>query len=132
MKKIYLILLLSVLFFSCKKESISPTVKAIEGIWEYESFIGFDPILPLPPGNGRIIFIGSDRTFERRNFDTLILRSTYSLDQKRDCFGEEQRLFFKTTDPYFFEGFISIENNKLIVSSSNCISDGGITTYRKK
>ena len=133
MKKIFLFIAIAGSFYSCKKDSLSNKYLEFAGIWEFEQFIGYGPsTVPLPPGNGKIIYIGSDKTFERRSFDTVEVRAKYSLVERKDCRGDDKIVFFKTTEPNSSENVISIENGKLTLGSSNCVADGGVNIYRRK
>ncbi len=121
------------MLYSCKKDSVSGKYQEFAGTWEFQSYSGYPfTSTPLPAGNGRIIYIGSDKTFERRNFDTVLYRGKYALEEQKDCIGDDKKLFFKSTDPYFSESIISIENGKLNFTSSNCVSDVGINVYIRK
>jgi hypothetical protein len=133
MKKLLSFIMLIGLLYSCKKDSTSTRIQEFAGTWEFQSYSGYPfTNTPLPRGNGRIIFIGVDKTFERRNFDTVLFRGKYELEEKKDCVGEAKKIFFKSLDPYFLENIISIENGKLNFTSSNCVSDVGINVYIRK
>lgn len=133
MKKLFLFIAIIGSLYSCKKDSLSDRYQEFAGTWEFEQYSGY-PITstPLPAGNGKIIYIGSDKTYERRSFDTVLVRATYSLEERKDCSGNEKKICFKSTDPNAFESIISIENGKLYLSASNCLADGGINIYRRK
>ena len=133
MNKIILFAVIISSFYSCKKDSLSDRYKEFSGTWEFEQFIGYgqqNP--PLQPGNGKIIYIGVDKTFEQRSFDTVQVRAKYSLDERKDCSGNDYTVFFKTTEPNSSERVISIVNGKLNLSTSNCLADGGVSIYRRK
>lgn len=75
-------LLLSCLLFfifSCKKDSeVRILTKNIVGTWEIQQFSGYPFTWPAYlPGNGQIIVIGKDGSFERRKHDTLVFRGNY-------------------------------------------------------
>ncbi len=133
MKRIFLFIAIIASLFSCKKDTLLERYEEFSGTWEFEQYSGYpftNP--PLPPGNGKIIYIGSDRTFERRNFDTVLVRAKYMLEERKDCNGTDNKVFFQSTEPNPYESIISVENGKLYLSSSNCIADGGINIYRRK
>ena len=132
MKKIILFVVVISSLYSCKKDSLSDRYQEFSGTWEFEQFIGFGPsTTPLPPGNGKIIYLGGDKTFEQRSFDTVQVRAKYSLEERKDCNGNNT-VFFKTTEPNSSERVISIVNSKLNLSTPNCIADGGVSIYRRK
>lgn len=133
MKNITHYLLITLLACSCKKMDFSGFRDEIKGEWEYVRFSGFGvPTPALPPGNGRIIEFGGDGGFKRRQHDTLLFKGTYSLQKKKDCFGEEKPVFVQTNDANFTNGYIvSRIGDNLFISSPNCFVDGGSAIYRK-
>jgi hypothetical protein len=122
-----------VLLASCKKDKLAGRRAAFAGTWElaYMSGYIFSPG-PVPPGNGKIIVIGSDGYFERRNHDTVVYRGSYILEERKDCYADVKELFFLPTDPGFPEYKISIIADSLHLNSSNCLADGGYNTYRRR
>ncbi len=131
MKKSFICVFILTLFYSCKKEDI--TQKDIEGSWEYATYIGYPFNSPsLPPGNGRIIVIGRNGLFERKNHDTTIFKGEYSLIWRKDCHGDMKQAFFKTTEPNAGENVVSVLHDSLLLNSSNCLQDGGTTIYKRK
>jgi len=122
-----------VFFLSCKKDKVDRS--AFTGIWEYESFYGypFTSSGPLPPGNGRIIVLSAKGDFERRQHDTVLFKGRYFLKWQKDCYGDEQKIYFTTSDNGFASGdYIKINNlGKLQLSTPNCMQDGGTITYHK-
>jgi hypothetical protein len=125
-------LLLASLLFGCKKEKTSNGFKEpFSGTWEYEKHIGFFTD-SLPPGNGRILDLSSNGIFESRQHDTVLFEGVYEIKQKTDCSPRENTLFFSTNDTAFiWDGYIAIKNGRLTLSTSNCLTDGGTTFYRK-
>jgi hypothetical protein len=119
--------------FSCKKDGVSSDFRnKIIGSWEIEQFSGFGTIT-YPPGNGRIIVLLANGDFERRQHDTVMFRGKYSLKVKNDCYPREDKIFFSTNDnSYSMNSFIDInDSGKLVLSSSNCLADGGTSIFRK-
>ncbi|MEP6746442.1 MAG: hypothetical protein ABJB86_01880 [Bacteroidota bacterium] len=117
------------LLAACSKEKLE---KKVTGMWELENFSGY----PFnnnyqPPGNGNIILISSDGSFERRKHDTVTFRGAYSIKNKKDCYPRETNWFFSTTEPNSTGMYIDTEDNKLTLSTPGCIQDGGTTSYRK-
>jgi hypothetical protein len=103
------------------------------GKWELESSSSFPfSYNYLPPGNGNIIILGKDRNFERKKSDTLVFKGSFSIKFKPDCYPNgENALFFETSEPNSTGMYISIKADKLTLSTSNCLQDGGISIFRK-
>lgn len=133
MKKIAVSLAIVLAASSCEKENLSAYKDIVSGEWEYIRNVGFIvPVPPLPAGNGKIIAIGTNGSFERRSHDTVLFSGRYSLDKRKDCYGEEARVFINTNDNSFTNNFtINRIGDSLIIGSPNCFMDGGITIYRK-
>lgn len=131
MKKFLIYIFVLTLFYSCKKDAV--TQKDIEGSWEYATFIGEPFNNPsLPFGNGHIIVIGTNGSFERKSHDTTIFKGSYILRWRKDCYGDMKQAFFKTTEPNAEENIISVMHDSLLLNSSNCLADGGVTIYKRK
>ena len=133
MKKICFLFFLTTIF-SCKKDNEVKTLKnEIVGTWELEKFVGYpfnQP--PLPPGNGSIIVLGGDGSFERKQHDTLVFRGSYSVQRKKDCHERNSDIIFSTntssSDSY---EYIEMSDGKLLFSTPNCYQDGGVAYYRR-
>lgn len=135
MKALFFIALSVSMIISCKKDKSDFARHQFYGSWEYENYSGY-PFNNnyLPPGNGRIIMLSEDGIFERRQHDTLLFKGTYTLQEKRDCHGQQKKIFFSTDDPSFsWESYIDINSStgKLTLTTSNCLADGGTVYYRK-
>ena len=133
MKKIFPVLLFIFLFVSCKKSNDLFPDDRFEGVWEFENFSGY-PFNNnyLPPGNGRIIVLSADGTFERRQHDTVLFRGRYFLKQQKDCYEEQKKTHFTTNDTvYSWDVYIDIAAGKLTLTTPNCYADGGTAFYRK-
>ncbi len=130
MKKIFVVSSLLVVFLACKKDS--NLSKEFIGKWEYERYSGY-PFTNtfLPPGNGQIIVLYDNGIYERRMHDTVLFKGNYSISKKDDCHPRENKVYFTNNDSYSSSGYIEIANEKLTLSSSNCLLDGGTTFYRK-
>jgi len=133
MRKIAFLLTSVVVFYSCKKDQLSQLRSQFSGTWEFEKSIGAFANTGLPPGNGNIILLGTDGSFERRKHDTIIFKGVYFLEERKDCYGDEKKIFFKTSDSSYTAD-VSIETgaNTLTMNTSDCYADGGATIYRKK
>jgi hypothetical protein len=130
--RVIISLFLAALLLSCKKEEKSNSLyESYSGIWEYEKHIGMFTD-SLPPGNGRIMDLGSNGSFESRQHDSIIFKGIYILQEKADCSLRAENVFFSTSDTAFVrDGYIALKNGKLTVTTSNCLVDGGTTFYRK-
>ncbi len=140
MKRLFLLVLLTFILFSCKKQRELKSLKEdIVGIWEIELSAGESNITTggsnttnYPPGNGQTIVFSGSGAFERRNYDTVIFKGVYSLKYKEDCKPGPFNIVLTTDEyPTTYRNYISIESGKLIISSSNCIEDGGVSKYRR-
>jgi hypothetical protein len=136
MKKLLLLhALLVFLSPSCKKHGNLFLNKRFRGVWEYENFSGF-PFNNnyLPPGNGRIIVLLTDGTYERRLHDTVLFRSRYFLKEQKDCYPpDEMKIHFSVNDTAgSWDHYIKIdESGRLTLSTPNCYADGGVAYYRR-
>lgn len=129
MKKSILIWTSLLLFFSCKKESeLNQFKKKISGVWEQEKATGLVTIT-LPPGNGQIVVIKEDGGFERKKHDTLLFQGVYSLATATDCSPRADDTLMQTNDGAAY--YVNLENEKLVLSTSNCVADGGGAIYRR-
>lgn len=133
MKNTILIAFLLLGLGACKKDSGElENFRSFAGTWEAEQFIGFPGNVVLPPGNGRLLVLEADGMMESRHHDTVEYRGRYYLQYKQDCHPREDNLYFTTNDSsYLWEGYIQRTNDKLTLSTSNCLADGGTTIYRR-
>lgn len=117
----------------CTKEAGEPEVfRSFAGTWEAEQFIGFPGNINLPPGNGRLLVLEANGMMESRRNDTVLYRGRYFLQHKPDCHPRESSLYFTTNDSSFlWESYIQTTGDKLTLSTSNCLADGGTTVYRR-
>lgn len=133
MKKIIPPLLFAFIFFSCEKGSDLFLNDRFKGVWEFENFSGY-PFNNnyLPPGNGRIIFLSPNGSFERRQHDTVLFRGRYFLKKQKDCYGEQKKIHFTTNETtYSWDVYIDISSGKLTLSTPTCYADGGTVFYRR-
>jgi hypothetical protein len=129
--RVIISLFLVTLLLGCKKETSNSLYDPFSGIWEYEKHIGMFTD-SLPPGNGRIMDLGNNGSFESRQHDSIIFKGTYVLQEKGDCSPRVETVFFSTSDTAFVrDGYITLKNGRLTVTTSNCLVDGGTTFFRK-
>ncbi|HEX8313920.1 MAG TPA: hypothetical protein VF609_02945 [Flavisolibacter sp.] len=131
MKKFLPIVSLLLLLFSCKKEEpLKDFRKTLAGTWELERTITWVTVPPVAPGI--LLVFKEDGTFERKRHDTLVYSGTYTLQQKQDCHPRSSNIILTTSDSSpGYEDYISVENNKLELSTPNCWADGGGAIYRR-
>jgi hypothetical protein len=135
MKRILFASLFVILLFSCRKAQMSKLRNQFSGTWELERLLGYDtPLInTFPPGNGNIIYLGAEGSFERRKHDTVTFKGTYFLGEKKDCYGDEKVIFLTTNElSSRADHRINIDAGKLFISTINCYADGGGAVYRKK
>jgi len=134
MKQLLTIAITIVVFISCKKDNTASLRWQLAGEWEYVTFSGY-PFLnnALPPGNGRIVVFGTNGNFERRQHDTLLFKGNYQLNERKDCYGDEKKIFLIHNDPVFIkDDYVHITADGFLhISSPNCYQDGGTSIYRK-
>ena len=134
MKQLIAIAIGMMLISSCKKENDQKGLwRQFSGTWEYERYNGYPfSNTYLPPGNGRIIVLSENGDFQRKKNDTVLFKGRYSITNKDDCQRRETNWFFTANDTAFQWGdYIEIENGMLVLSTSNCLADGGSVFYRK-
>jgi hypothetical protein len=133
MRKLFFVALLFSLF-SCKKaKEVKMLKQDIVGTWELDRVIGypFDQ-QPLPPGNGRIMVLGENGLFERKQHDTVTFRGSYSLRTKKDCHERDTDIIFSTDESSSANyQYIEIYNGELLLSTPNCYQDGASVFFRR-
>jgi hypothetical protein len=123
---------LLVMVVSCKKESAGLT-NDLQGKWELMSYDGgWVGHLDYAPGNGNTYtFNGNNFTQQYKNPDTTIQTSgSFKIYKGKPCdFASEQTLieFMNNSFPSSY----SLTDGKLRIGSTECIADGGISTYIK-
>jgi hypothetical protein len=127
-----IIILCSFIFFSCKKLNENRFQQRITGDWELEK-VSCECSTPgsFPAGNGQIISLQLDGTFERRLHDSVTFRGHYTIQKKKDCKPRPEKFFFETDETFPMSSYLEEQNEKLIFSYSNCVSDGVDMTYRR-
>ena len=131
MEKLHFLLLFPFLI-SCKKDNeVKALKKEIVGTWELEKSVGYPNII-FPAGNGRIMVIDEDGTFERKQHDTLVFKGHYMIQKKADCLDRPSDVAFSTNErPSSEYRYIDVIDGKLTLSSSNCALDGATAYYRR-
>jgi hypothetical protein len=128
-------ILFTIILFSCKKVNDDSGFKQrITGDWELEQVICGECLIPIdsfPAGNGHIIRLLMDGSFERRLHDSITFRGHYDIQQKKDCIPRRQNFLFVTDETFTISRYVEEENQKLRFSIPNCYADGGDMIYRR-
>ena len=135
MKKAVFILPFTLLMLSCRKNEVTDFQKCVTGTWELQRRICgecTDPLRIYANGNGNVIVLAADGTYERRKQDTLVFKGTYTLKKHFECnkTSGDIALFtneYANASPLY----MILENGKLQLSTPYCYADGAITEYRK-
>jgi hypothetical protein len=136
MKKMLPVMVVALVFLSCKKEDALKEFKeSLVGTWELEKRITFEvpfTTLSSPPGNGNILVFTTGGVFEKKKHDTLVFQGTYTLQRREDCHPRTSNVVLQTSDNTpANEHYVTIENGKLLIDTPNCWADGGAAYYRK-
>ena len=131
MKRIILLLILPLIFLSCKKNSEEKKfMKSIAGKWELEKYMGgWSPVINYPAGNGNFLILSKDGSYKRMKHDTLIVGGNFSIEKRSDCNADE--FTFVTADQQTNGNRIDLTASKLTIGASSCIADGSSSVYRK-
>jgi hypothetical protein len=135
MKRLLLFVAFIAVFCSCKKENELGDLKnEIAGTWELEKIVcGLCtfPVIDFPPGNGNIIILSPDGSYERKKQDTLLVRGTYSVLKSKECSPAGDRALIINEGSNTTLMFIKISTDKLEVNTPYCYTDYNATTYRR-
>ena len=136
MRNAFLVILFCTLIFSCSKDQQLENLKnQIVGKWEIEtSSCGecLNPLIIYPAGNGNIMVLMKDGTFERRIYDSVTFKGRFFLNKSDECGkpGSDISLTTNessTTTPLF----VKIHSGKLLLNTPHCYTDGAGTSYRR-
>jgi hypothetical protein len=132
MTKIFRSIIVVIFLMACKKEEFKDIRRQAVGTWEYHRIYCFcvNPLM-LPRGNGQLIVIGWNGSFDQRKHDTVTYRGSYQFNKRKDCRGDIKDIFFETSNPNFTAGKISIKGDTLRLSQSNCLTDPIEVIYLK-
>jgi hypothetical protein len=133
MKPKYFFAIILLIIAGCKKDAtiLSP---GLQGTWELVSSDGaWSGHHDYPPGNGNTY------TFNENNYSQIIKRidttyhytGTFKIYTGKPCdFANEQTLIEFNNIAETRQSF-SLSNGKLTIGTTECIIDGGYSTYRK-
>ena len=136
MRQTLIVIIFCTFVFSCSKDRRLEDFKnQVAGKWEIEKRICgecMNPLTTYPEGNGNIIVLLTDGTFERRIHDSVTFKGKFFLNISDECGkpGSDISLFTNEssiTTPLF----VQIVGGKLQLSTPYCYSDGSSTLYRK-
>ena len=107
--------------------------RGIAGTWELAQYSGYPFNQPLyPPGNGQIIILGADGSFERKDHSISVFRGNYQLTEKEDCHARENTTIISTNENSWDDyQYIQAVDGRLALSTPNCLQDGGTVYYRR-
>ena len=132
MRKIFVLLFAAILIFSCSKDKGLTNFKnELTGTWELAGFIGFPGSLNFPPGNGNVLILGTDGSYESKTPDTVLYNGSYSLKRKRDCFQQQTDIILSTDHPLTTIQYVMVKKDSLSLSTPSCYADGGTAFYRR-
>lgn len=133
MKKVLLLLLITLIAFSCKKdEELDTFENKLIGTWEYEQVMTYDTTATYLPGNGNLLLIGADGSYERRRNNTIEFKGTYTLQVNKDVCDRETNMVLITNETSSaMYNYVNIENGKLSLSTPCTYVDGGTAYYRR-
>jgi hypothetical protein len=133
MKKLWAVIASVIVLIACKKQDNSFVRSGFTGAWEFENYSGY-PFTNnyAPPGNGRIIVLYPDGSFERKQHDSIMFKGRYFVKKQKDCYSDEEKNHFTTNDTATsYDAYINIESGKLTLTTPACYADGGRAYYRR-
>ena len=116
----------------CKKET-TDLKSEIQGTWELvSSESGWGGHYDYDPGNGNLVsFDGNEYIQTMKSADsTCHYNGTFTIYTGKPCdFANEQTLI--AFDSAYYANSFSLGNGRLTIGTTECIADGGSSTYRK-
>ncbi|HLP37912.1 hypothetical protein [Lacibacter sp.] len=136
MRNTLIIILFCTFVFSCSKDSRLENFKnQIAGKWEIEKRVCgecMSPLIIYPEGNGSIIVLLNDGTFERRIHDSVTFKGKFFLNKSDECGKPDSDISMSTNESLNSTPlFVKIESGKLQLSTPYCYADGVSTSYRR-
>lgn len=129
MKRLFAVAIAAIAFAACTKQAEDDFQKDILGTWVLERSVSWEPPAFTPPASLKKFILNADGTYRMERNDTLTNAGVFSLEHKEDCSGKKQHFFCANG---FISHTLSLENGKLILATSNCLVDGGVSIYRRK
>ena len=136
MRNILSVIIFSLIVSSCSKDHQFNNLKTqVLGKWEIEEYVCglcITPVTMYPAGNGNIIVLFNDGSFERRMHDSVTFRGKFFLSKSEECGKPDSDIAFSTNESLnSTPRFIKIEAEKLHLNIPYCYSDGALTIYRR-
>lgn len=89
MRNTFIVILFCTFIFSCSKDRWLEDFKnQVAGKWEIEKRVcgeRMNPLITYPEGNGNIIVLLTDGTFERRLHDSVTFKGRFFLNKSDEC-----------------------------------------------
>jgi len=131
-----IIIFSTIIVSSCSKDHQLDNFKnQIAGKWEIEKNVCGECISPFtayPEGNGHTIVLYKNGAFERRIHDSITFSGEFSLSKSEECGKSHFDISMSTNEiSSEFPLFVTIESDKLQLSTPYCYTDGSITTFRR-
>ncbi|MBG9376349.1 hypothetical protein I5907_08895 [Panacibacter sp. DH6] len=134
MKKAAFVFVCLAALAACRKD-LTVLKDDLNGTWELKrSFSGWAGERVYEPGNGNTV------RFSENTYTSVVVyadttyttEGTFSLTKgKPSCITEGDDRALINFDNSIFENTISIVDNELTISNTECIADGGSSTYRR-
>ena len=115
---------------SCKKENDLDLSRQLNGKWELRKIENFSGVSNYAPGNNISIEFKANLKYTSIDSTGLPENGSYTASFKKDCSGDKKRKYV-TFSSGFADNFYEIRDSSLIFSTSNCVADGGVVTYRR-
>lgn len=136
MRNVFLFILFCASCFSCSKDQRLEDFKnQIFGKWEIEKWVCVECLNPLtnyPAGNGNIMVLLKDGTFEKRLHDSVIFKGRFFITKSNECGNPDSDYAFSTNESSISTPlFVQIQSGKLQLSTPSCYTDGATTIYRR-
>lgn len=136
MRNTLFIILISTIVSSCSKDNRLENFKnQIVGKWEIEKRVCGECVTPLTTyheGNGSIIVLLNDGTFERRIHDSVIFKGRFFLNKSEECGKPGSDISLSTNESSMLTPlFVQIVQGKLQISTPYCYTDGASTIFRR-
>lgn len=122
-------LLFPLLLLSCRKDRF---IKDLTGSWEITQGYTFGGPVSYPPGNGNILVLRKDRSFEQQYPGNSTISGYYTVETREDCSPRtDKKALVLHFDNSTQASYVGVSDNTLSLSTSNCIADGGTAIYRR-
>ena len=118
------------LLISCKKDNNVDLSRQLKGKWELRKIENFSGTSNYAPGNNITIEFKADLKYTSIDSTGVPENGSYKATFKKDCSGAKKRTYL-TFSSGLYNSFYEINDSNLIFSTSTCVADGGVVTYRR-